>query len=172
MPGETKSCNGCHSTVNHTSHGRSGLTVAVNPGAPATGSPFPNTNTALFANAGETMAQTLARTTCAAGSATPCSQFLSSDVIYDNIWTTGVTLPAGQTDTAFSYTYAGTAGLSEPPPTNANCVPWTAQCRITIHYASAQSPNQRYLQAIWNLTPRTATVTGVAGTTQAVCVTC
>jgi len=172
MPGETKSCNGCHqSMANGNSHGRSGLTAAVNPGAPATGSPFPNTNPALFANAGETMAQTLARITCASGSATPCSQVLSSDVIYDNIWTKGITLPAGKQDNAFSYAYAGTAGLSEPPPTNANCVPWTAQCRITIHYASAQSPNQRFLQAIWNLTTRTATVNGVAGT-PVVCVTC
>ncbi len=40
--------------------------------------------------------------------------------------------PAGRR--RFSYTYAGVAGLTESPPTNANCVPWTAQCRITIHY--------------------------------------
>ncbi len=39
LPGETKSCNGCH-TVNATtptSHGRSGLTLPVNPGATTTG---------------------------------------------------------------------------------------------------------------------------------------
>ncbi len=42
LPGETKTCNGCHSTVNMTSHGRAGLTNPVNPGAPTTGQPFPN----------------------------------------------------------------------------------------------------------------------------------
>src|SRR5208337_4615501 len=103
LPGETKSCNGCHTVnaMNPTSHGRSGLTLPVNPGATTTGSPFPNTNTALFANAGETMAQTLARISCTKGSAIPCSQILATDVIYANVWTTGVTLPAGSTDTSF-----------------------------------------------------------------------
>ncbi len=43
-----------------TSHGRAGLTNPVNPGAPTTGSPFPNTNPAIaLTNAGATMAQTL-----------------------------------------------------------------------------------------------------------------
>ena len=165
LPGETKSCNGCHSTADKTSHGRSGLTVAVNPGAPATGQPFPNTNPAFFANAGETMAQTAARITCVKGSAIPCTQIPSPDVIYSNIWTTGVTVPVGQVDASFSYTYAA---LSEPPPTNASCTPWSAQCRITIHYASAQSPNQLYLQSVWNLTPRTA----AAGGASIVCTVC
>ena len=85
MPGETKSCNGCHTAGNlkTPSHGRSGLTVAVNQGAPTTGEPFPGTYSALFANAGETMAQTLERISCETGSALgqlpepntqPCSQ--------------------------------------------------------------------------------------------------
>jgi hypothetical protein len=173
LPGETKSCNGCHSTAGKTSHGRAGLTVAVNTGAPTTGLPFPNTNPGLFANAGETMAQTLARITCATGSTTACSQILSTDVIYSNIWSTGITPPAGEQDSNFSYTYAGTAGLSETPPLNGNCVPsWSAQCRVTIHYANAQSASQLYIQSVWNL-PRpkpTAMVNGVAVPTT--CVTC
>jgi Tol biopolymer transport system component len=172
IPGETKSCNGCHSTANNTSHGRSGLTVAVNLGAPTTGQPFPDTNPALFANAGETMAQSLARVSCASGSNLPCSQRLSSDVLYASTWTTGVTLPAAQpADSPISYTYSGTGGLSETPPTNANCVPWSAQCRITIHYANAASPNQLYIQSVWNLSTRTATLKGVANS-PATCVTC
>jgi hypothetical protein len=172
IPGETKSCNGCHSTANNTSHGRSGLTVAVNQGAPTTGQPFPDTNPALFANAGETMAQTLARVSCATGSALPCSQILSTDVIYATTWTTGVTLPATlPADSPISYTYSGTAGLSETPPINANCVPWSAQCRVTIHYANAASPNQLYIQSVWNLSTRTATVKGIANS-PATCVTC
>jgi hypothetical protein len=172
LPGETKTCNGCHTTVNMTSHGRSGLTNPVNPGAPTTGQPFPNTSPALFANAGETMAQTLARITCAngktpSGAATPCSQLLTSDVIYANVWTTGITPPAGDTDASFSYPYTGVTGLSETPPTNANCVPWTAQCRITIHY-DTDPVKQTFLQAVWSLPTRLA----ADGVTPAVCVTC
>jgi len=172
LPGETKSCNGCHSTVNMTSHGRSGLTNPVNPGAPSAGQPFPNTTATLLANAGETMAQALARITCAngktpSGAATPCSQLLTSDVIYTNVWTTGITPPAGDTDASFSYTYTGVTGLSETPPTNANCVPWTAQCRITIHY-DTDPVKQTFLQAVWSLPTRLAP----DGVTPAVCVTC
>jgi hypothetical protein len=118
------------------------------------------------------MAQTLARVSCASGSALPCSQILSTDVIYATTWTTGVTLPATlPADSPISYTYSGTAGLSETPPINANCVPWSAQCRVTIHYANAASPNQLYIQSVWNLSTRTATVKGIANS-PATCVTC
>jgi hydrazine synthase alpha subunit-like protein len=175
MPGETKTCNGCHTTVNMTSHGRAGLTTAVNPGAPTTGSPFPNTNPAIaLTNAGATMAQTLALTTCTSngttpsGATTPCSQILSTDVIYDGIWTVGTTPP--QPDTPFSYTYGGAAGLNESPPLNANCAPWSAQCRITIHYDD-DPVKQLFMQSVWSLASRTNTVNGVpmTSTTCSVC---
>jgi hypothetical protein len=173
LPGETKSCNGCHSTANMTSHGRSGLTQAVNLGAPTTGQPFPSTNPALFANTGETMAQTLGRISCDPGSGMTCSQILSTDVIYTNLWTTGVTLPGGlPPDTSVSYLYSA---LSTPPPTladNANCAPWSAFCRSIIEYYPNMPPlNLGQLQPIWNLSTRTATVNGVANT-PVVCVTC
>ena len=175
MPGETKSCNGCHSTANNTSHGRAGLTAAVNPGVPSTGSPFPNTNPAIaLTNAGETMAQTLARYTCTAngttpsGAATPCSQYLSEDVLYDGIWTVGTTPP--QADTKIALTYTGAAGLNEPPPTNSSCVPWSAQCRITIHYDD-DPVKLLFLQSVWSLATRTNTVNGVA-MTSTTCITC
>ena len=47
MPGETKTCNGCHVVGSKTtpSHGRSGLTASVNAGAAAAGAHFPNTVT-------------------------------------------------------------------------------------------------------------------------------
>jgi hypothetical protein len=175
MPGETKSCNGCHTTVNMTSHGRAGLTTAVNPGAPTTGSPFPNTNPAIaLTNAGATMAQTLALTTCTSngttpsGATTPCSQILNTDVIYDGIWTVGTTPP--QADTPFSYTYGGAAGLNESPPVNANCAPWSAQCRVTIHYDD-DPVKQLFMQSVWSLASRTNTVNGVpmTSTTCSVC---
>jgi len=176
MPGETKSCNGCHSTVATTSHGRSGLTTAVNLGATTTGSPFPNTNPQLFANAGETMAQTLARITCETGSHIACSQLLITDVVYTNIWTTGagVTPPAGvPSDSSFSYLYSD---LNSPSPIladQANCSPWTAQCRATVEYFPNQPPlHVGQLQPIWSLSPRFATVNGVVGTTNVSCTNC
>jgi hypothetical protein len=170
IPGEIKQCNGCHSTATGTSHGRAGLTVAVNAGAPTTGLPFPNTSASLFANQGETMAQTLARISCAKGSGTTCSQLMTSDVLYTALWTQGVTLPAGDTDAAISLTYSGVGGLNESPPTNANCVPWSAQCRITIHYANAASMSLPFLQSMWSLASRTAMVNGVA--TNVTCTNC
>ena len=174
MPGETKSCNGCHTTgnVQYPSHGRSGLTVAVNKGAPTTGEPFPGTNAALFANSGETMAQTLARISCETGSALatlpapytqPCSQILATDVIYAPIWTDTITTP--MPDTSIDYPYSGTTGIPSAPPTNGSCAPWSAQCRITIHYANPNSnPAQLFIQNLWNDTSRVATVNGVANT--------
>jgi hypothetical protein len=189
LPGETKSCNGCHTTVNMTSHGRAGLTNPVNPGAPTTGSPFPNTNPAIaLTNAGATMAQTLALTTCTSngttpsGATTPCSQILNTDVIYDGIWTVGTTPP--QADIPFAYPYvniaagtypftslpAGATGLNESPPLNANCAPWSAQCRITIHYDD-DPVKQLFMQSVWSLASRTNTVNGVpmTSTTCSVC---
>jgi hypothetical protein len=180
MPGETKTCNGCHSTANNSmgtgiSHGRAGLTNPVNPGAPATGSPFPNTNPAIaLTNSGATMAQTLALSTCSAngttpsGATTPCSQILSSDVIYDGIWTVGTTPP--QPDAPFSYTYAAATPTA---PTNANCATWSAQCRSTIHYAvtlTGVATTNLFLQSVWDKPTRTNVVNGV--TTSTVCSVC
>lgn len=183
MPGETKSCNGCHTEGNlqTPSHGRAGLTLPVNVGAPTTGEPFPNTYSALFANAGETMAQTLERISCEKGSALgtqpypytqPCSQVMTTDVIYTPIWTDTITTSQPdafidypyETTTFGTVTYAGITGTAAP--TNASCFApaWTAQCRITIHYANPNSlPPLGYLQSLWNAT-RTATVGGVANT--------
>jgi hypothetical protein len=105
----------------------------------------------------------LARITCVSGGA--CSQLLSSDVIYTNIWTTGTT-PAAQ-DTSFSYTYAD---ASPAAPTNASCSPWTAQCRSTIHYAAmiaGVATPQIFLQSLWSKATRLA-----PDKTPATCVTC
>ena len=178
MPGETRTCNGCHTTANKTSHGRAGLTNPVNPGAPATGSPFPNTNPAIaLTNVGATMAQTLALTTCTngqtpSGATTPCSQLLTADVVYDGIWTVGTTPP--QPDAAFAYRYADLTSASPvTAATNPNCVVWTAQCRVTLHYANASDAAMRqpYIQSVWSNASRTNTVNGVA-MTSTVCSVC
>jgi hypothetical protein len=190
IPGETKTCNGCHLTPNpaRPSHGRAGLTASINPGAPTAGAPFAGADTALVAaNAGDDMAAVLAQNTCGntntTQTAATCSQVLATDVLYTPTWTTGVTIPASAPTTGTStlnpiaYTYGGTTGLPELPPTNSSCTPWTAQCRVDIHYASAQSPTQLYIQALWNLTTRPAvTFSGTSplnGTTGApICVNC
>jgi hypothetical protein len=179
QPGETKSCNGCHTAGNvaDPSHGRGGLTAPANKGAPTTGSPFPGTYSALFANAGETMAQTLSRISCETGSALanlaepytqPCSQILTTDVIYPPVWTNSVTTP--QPDASIDLYYGvsvvngtSTQGIpSTPPMIIGNCVPWSAQCRITIHYANpASNPADLFIQNLWT-TARGPVVAGVA----------
>src|ERR1022692_408070 len=183
VPGETKTCNGCHMPPNgnapaaRPSHGRFGLTDSINPGAPTPGSNFPGTNPAILAqNATDDMATTLALDSRGATNQTEtaatCSQVLGSDVLYAPVWTTGVTVPNGVADSPIAYTYAGLNGLSELPPINANCVPWTAQCRVVIHYASAQStPALLYIQGIWSLTTRPAVM--IAGVSESpTCILC
>lgn len=145
MPGETLTCNGCHNANANppVPHGRAGLTTSVNAGATTTGSPFPGTNAALFADAGETMAEVRNRIMCS-GACEP-----SVDLAFQDYWpATPATTPS--VDACYS---AGAStvlsdaadpsqhvvcmnGLSGTPlPVNASCTSnWTSLCRITIHY--------------------------------------
>ena len=174
MPGETKTCNGCHTAGSKStpSHGRLGLTASVNAGAPAAGAPFPNTLATLpAANAGDTMADTRAWNTCQTGSTT-CSQVPSINVIFADVWTDPV--KAGRpADASFSWVYQGTvtaqvSALSTPAPSNAHCAAWDPLCRSTIHYPSPM-PNY-HIQALWNF-PRQTIVNGVV-TADHTCVLC
>jgi hypothetical protein len=160
--GEVLTCNGCHvpagaQTPPAVSHGRRQLFASVNPGAPTTGQPFPNTNAALFANMGETMAEVRARISCQ----TDCAaQLPSVNVIYDDVWTDPVA--AGRpADASFSYRYNQ---LMTPAPTSGSCQSnWTMLCRITIHYPI-------HLQPLWTL-PRLVLDPGGA-VTDHTCITC
>ncbi len=159
MPGETRTCNGCHNPPAAQSatpsHGRAGLTLSANTGAPAGG--FPNVNANLSGNPGETMAETLARVTCVAVAS--CSQVLSPNVVFTDVWTD----PAVRTpDAGFSYLYSD---LSTPAPTNLNCAPWSAQCRITIEYLN-------HIQPLWNLVRQTTDPATGAVTSDHTCVLC
>jgi Hydrazine synthase alpha subunit middle domain len=177
IPGETKTCNGCHTAgnVKTPSHGRSGLTASVNVGATAAGATFPDTVPGLSAaNPGDTMADARAFHTCSnaltpSGATTPCSQLPSIDVIYSDVWTDPVT--AGRAaDAAFSYLYAN---LSTPSPANAHCAIWDPLCRSTIHYpdATGAGGTTNYnIQPIWNL-PR-QTLNGTTVVTDHTCVLC
>jgi mono/diheme cytochrome c family protein len=164
--GEVLTCNGCHvpagaQTPPVISHGRRGLTASVNPGAPTTGQPFPNTNAALFANMGETMAEVRARISCQTGCA---AQLPSVNVIYDDVWTDPVA--AGRpADTSFSYLYSQ---LTTPAPLSASsgsCPSgWTMLCRIVINYPI-------HLQPLWTL-PRLTLDAGGAVIADRTCVSC
>ena len=143
--GEVLTCNGCHIPAGAqpgglpaVSHGRHELFVAVNSGAPTTGQPFPNSNPAIFANQGESMAEARARVSCQ----TDCAaQKPSVDVLYEDVWTDPIA--AGRApDAPFTYRYAQ---LTTPAPTSATCQSdWTALCRITIHYPD-------HIHPIWSV---------------------
>lgn len=140
-PGEVLACNGCHTPAtvqNPRSHGRAGLFASVNAGAAVTGQPFPNTNASLAPNAGETMAQTRARLSCASCQAiTP-----SMNVLYHDDWTDPVA--AGRAaDADFSYRYSDPT-FTTPAPTSANCqTSWSGVCRIVINY-------EDHIQPLWD----------------------
>jgi len=155
IPGETKTCNGCHiaGSKSTPSHGRSGLTASVNPGAAAAGAPFPDTVSTLpAANAGDTMADTRAWNTCQTGATTVCSQVPSADVIYADVWTDPI--KAGRPkDAGFSYLYSN---LTTQTPANAHCATWDPLCRSTIHYPLN-------IQPVWNFLRQTLTAGVVTG---------
>jgi Hydrazine synthase alpha subunit middle domain/WD40-like Beta Propeller Repeat len=139
--GEVLSCNGCHVPAGAqpgappaVSHGRRELFVAVNAGAATTGQPFPNSNPAIFADQGETMAEARARVSCQ----TDCAALLLSvDVLYEDIWTDPIAA-ARAPDASFAYRYLD---LTTPAPTSATCQSaWSALCRITIHYPDHVHP--------------------------------
>jgi hypothetical protein len=142
--GETLTCNGCHvpaasQTVRPAlSHGRSSLFASANPGAPTTGQPFPNTVPALFADQGETMAETRVRISCQ----TDCAALQPSvNVEFQDVWTDPAA--AGRPpDAPIRYQYSA---LQTPPPASPGCQQaWTSLCRIVIHY-----PN--HIQPLWDL---------------------
>src|SRR5262249_29035251 len=82
MPGERLECNGCHNPNANPSfaHRPPRPFTSVNKRAPATGSPLPHTNAALFADMGETMAQVRNRIMCN-GACAP-----SVDVAFEDYW--------------------------------------------------------------------------------------
>jgi hypothetical protein len=135
-PGQELQCQGCHDPSEGRSHGRADLFTAVNPGAPTTGSPFPGTNPALFADFGETMAQVRSRISCQ----TDCAALIPSTAIrYEDVWTDPIA--AGRApDASFAYSYLD---LATPAPLSADCASdWHAGCRITVHY-------EQHIHPLW-----------------------
>ncbi len=126
--GETITCNGCHERNSDTPHGRSNaVPPSVNFGAVTSGIPFPNTELAMVAEMGESMAQTRMRNSSAMQP--------TVDIIYDDEWTD----PAVRDkDSSFSYLYSD---LDTAAPATSNCqTTWNALCRTVINYETFIHP--------------------------------
>jgi Hydrazine synthase alpha subunit middle domain/WD40-like Beta Propeller Repeat len=143
-PGEVLECNGCHTAQSLLPHGRPDAEApSANPGAPFDGLPFPNTEPTLFADAGESMAQTYTRLN---GVPNP-----TVDIHFEDVWTDP---NVRAKDASFDYDYST---LSTPAPVDPGCVAnWTASCRIVINY-------ETHIHPIWGV-PRTAGANNVTCT--------
>ncbi|MFC3121456.1 HzsA-related protein [Agaribacter flavus] len=128
MPGEEKSCIGCHRRDSQAPHGRiDAQTVSINQGAALTGQGFPGANPALFADLGETMAQTLARLNG--------TETLQPDIEFEDIWVDSAQQPP---EPSFSLAYAD---LNTPLPISQSCAQnWSAVCRAVINFPDHIAP--------------------------------
>jgi len=158
-PGEVLTCNGCHVTQSGVSHGRRDAFVSVWGGATLDGQPFPNTESAFFADFGDTMAQVKQRISCA----TDCALITPSvDVVYDDIWTDPVAAGRAK-DASFAYRYAD---LTTPAPTPGECIiAWVPRCRITINY-------EAHIHPLWAKPRVTLDVDGVTVLADDTCTRC
>lgn len=143
LPGEVMTCNGCHTPAtpqNPRSHGRTGLFPLVNTGTTTSGQPFPNTLPTFLPNAGETMAEARARTSCASDSP-PCLQMEPSvNIVYADVWTNpSVRAP----DASFSFSYNDPTITTNVPTTDLCTTTWSSTCRITINYTE-------HIQPLWD----------------------
>jgi len=142
LPGEELECVGCHQAGSSLPHGRvDAAPLSVNLGAPTTGLEFPNTEPALLATIGESMAETYARINSVRSP--------TVDVVYIDDWTN----PAVRAkDAAFSYQYAN---LSTDAPASAPCqTTWNNLCRTIISYPE-------HIHPIWQLTRQTLDINDV-----------
>ena len=152
-PGEEKECIGCHTPQSEAPHGRlDGQAPSANPGAVADGSPFPNTEPALFANTGETMAEVITRINGVPE--------VNVNIVYDDLWTDP---NVRAKDVSFAFNFSD---LSTDPPVDPGCVTnWNASCRITIHY-------EDHIHPIFGVDRRTFDVDGVTLLNDDTCTSC
>jgi hypothetical protein len=152
-PGEVRTCNGCHEQASELPHGRADAEApSINQGAVATGNPFPNANPALFADQGDTMAQTAARILG--------RHYPQADIVFSDIWTD----PVNNTGAAeFTYAYAD---LLTPLPINSGCaLQWNPLCRIQLNYPE-------HIQPLFDLSRQQFAADGVTPLQDATCVSC
>jgi len=131
--GEAVHCNGCHNHAGGSPHGHPQGAQSVHTGAPATAMEFPNTDPALPAIYGETMAETLARFDV-------LSLQPSTDLIYHDLWT-DETAAGRLKDASTSLLYAD---LMTAAPASPACQgDWDSQCRTVINY-------EQHIHPLWN----------------------
>ncbi len=128
MPGEQKSCIGCHTAESEAPHGReSAQAASINLGAPNTGQGFPGANPALFADLGDTMAQTYTRVVGL--------PMLSPNIAFEDVW---VNSDSQLPEPSFEFAYAD---LETPLPISQSCAQsWTSVCRAVINYPDHIAP--------------------------------
>ncbi len=152
-PGQQLNCNGCHASNSELPHGRVDAKLfSINQGAATTGLPFNNTDPSLFADAGETMAETWSRINGV--------RRLTADIEYNDDWTDVDVRPK---DDSFGYRYSE---LNSPPPIATNClILWSTKCRITINYPTV-------IQPVWDLSRITLDSDGVTVLEDNTCTSC
>jgi hypothetical protein len=149
-PGETLTCNGCHAAANGAGHGGARGPASIYAGATTTGEPFPHTDPALFADFGETMAETRTRIDPAA--LTP-----AADLVYDDVWTDEAAAGRAK-DASFAWRYSD---LTTPAPLDPGCLAaWQPLCRIVINY-------EQHIHPLWGKDRGADTCTGCHGTEDA-----
>ena len=155
--GETLECVGCHvhDTNNQSTnkpHGRPDYASTFNQGAQTTGIGFPFSVDSLWAEIGETMAETRARHSCLPTNPTPCADLKpSTDLIYSDVWTNDVAANRSA-DPSFTidYTDVPVSPLTTPAAsTTTACangydttVASFTYCRVVINYV-------QHIQPIW-----------------------
>src|SRR5690554_3275990 len=134
-PGETFECTGCHQPDSDVPHGRPAAAPAsINTGAPVGGQSFANTEPALVAELGETMAEVYSRVV---GLRRP-----SVDIVYSDEWTDPAVGDKGA-DFAYRYQFLSELPEAAQAPTSEACqTQWQATCRIVINYPT-------HIQPLW-----------------------
>jgi hypothetical protein len=155
--GETLECVGCHyshdgaNPQNSKPHGRQLNQTSKNVGALTTGIAFPNSEAALWAEMGETMAETKARHSCnnTTDPLDPCPEMkLTPDLIYSDEWTDSAVRAK---DIAYSRTYAAltTENPLDPVLSPNFCSEKLEDnfslCRIVINY-------ETHIEPLWSAT--------------------
>ncbi len=155
-PGETLECIGCHvhdtaNLDNNKPHGRPDSASSFNQGAATTGIGFPYSVASLWAQIGETMAETRARHSCLPSNPSPCAAMKpSTDLVYDDVWTDQVAANRSA-DNSFriDYSNAPVSPLSSGASTANACsngynttISSFTYCRVVINYT-------QHIQPIW-----------------------
>ena len=169
-PGKTLECVGCHyshdgdNPQDSKPHGRVLGKSSKNIGATTSGLAFPNSEAALWAELGETMAEAKARHSCnnTVDPLDPCPEMkLNPNITYTDVWTDALVRAKDADDISKIY-----ANLTTPNPANSFCAEKLEDkfslCRIMINY-------ETHIDPLWTA-PRTYT-TGMTTFTNN-CTTC